>query len=191
MQEAKRFFGSTEATKEEVTQRKSPYSGEVVSTAPICDADDAKKALQIAKDAAVFAKKSTLAQRCAWLLDVAQKLQEHKEDLAKTITDEVGKPIAFSRLEVERCIETVTLSAETMRTMNGETINSDAMSSGKKTLGFFRREPAGVVVAITPFNFPLNLVAHKLAPALVAGNAVVLKPTPEAPLTAYKFASFL
>jgi len=188
MQEAKIFFGSTEVSKEEVSQRKSPYNGEVVSTAPICDAEDAKKALQIAKDAAVFAKKSTLAQRCAWLLDVAKKLQEHKEDLAKTITDEVGKPITFSRIEVERCIETITLSAETMRTMNGETINTDAMPSGKKTLSFFRREPAGVVVAITPFNFPLNLVAHKLGPALVAGNAVVLKPTPEAPLTAYKFA---
>jgi acyl-CoA reductase-like NAD-dependent aldehyde dehydrogenase len=100
----------------------------------------------------------------------------------------VGKPIAFSRVEVERCIETVTLCAETMRTMHGETINTDAMSSGKKTTAFFLRESAGVVVAITPFNFPLNLVAHKLAPALVAGNAVVLKPTPEAPLSAYKFA---
>ena len=188
MREAKIFFGSSEADKENVSQRKSPYNGEVVSTAPVCDEEDAKKALQIAQEAAVFAKKSTLAQRCAWLLDVAQKLKEHKEDLAKTITDEVGKPIAFSRIEVERCIETVTLSAETMRTMNGETINTDAMNSGKKTLSFFRREPAGVVVAITPFNFPLNLVAHKLAPALVAGNAVVLKPTPEAPLTAYKFA---
>ena len=108
--------------------------------------------------------------------------------MAKTITDEVGKPIAFARVEVERCIETVTLAAETMRTMSGETINTDAMSSGKKTTAFFSREPAGVVVAITPFNFPLNLVAHKLAPALVAGNTVVLKPTPEAPLTAYKFA---
>ena len=72
--------------------------------------------------------------------------------------------------------------------MHGETINTDAMPSGKKTTAFFTREPAGVVAAITPFNFPLNLVAHKLAPALVAGNAVVLKPTPEAPLTAYKFA---
>ncbi|HIP14935.1 MAG TPA: aldehyde dehydrogenase family protein [Sulfurimonas autotrophica] len=188
MQDAKIFFGSTEATKEEVTQRRSPYNAEVVSTAPVCDAEDAKKALQIAKDATVFAKKSSLAQRCAWLLDVAKKLQEHKEDLAKTITDEVGKPITFSRIEVERCIETITLSAETMRTMHGETINTDAMPSGKKTLSFFRREPAGVVVAITPFNFPLNLVAHKLGPALVSGNAVVLKPTPEAPLTAYKFA---
>uniref|UniRef100_UPI00262DED3B aldehyde dehydrogenase family protein n=1 Tax=Sulfurimonas sp. TaxID=2022749 RepID=UPI00262DED3B len=143
---------------------------------------------QIAQDAAKFAKKSTLAQRCSWILDVAQKLRENKEDIARTITDEVGKPITFARVEVERCIETLTLSAETMRTMSGETINTDAYASGKKTMAFFRREPAGVVVAITPFNFPLNLVAHKLGPALVAGNAVVLKPTPEAPLTAYKFA---
>jgi len=188
MQEAKIFFGSNEATKENVSERKSPYNGEVVSTAPVCDADDAQKALQIAQDAAKFAKKSPLSQRCAWLLDVAQKLRENKEDIAKTITDEVGKPITFARIEVERCIETITLSAETMRTMGGETINTDAMPSGKKTMAFFRREPVGVVVAITPFNFPLNLVAHKLGPALVAGNAVVLKPTPEAPLTAYKFA---
>ncbi len=182
------YFGSVEATKESVNARRSPYSGEVVSYAPSCDADDAKKALLIAKEAAKEAVKTTLAQRCSWLLDVAQKLKESKEDMAKTITDEVGKPIAFSRVEVQRCIETVTLAAETMRTMHGETINSDAFASGKKTMAFFKRVPCGVVVAITPFNFPLNLVAHKIAPALVAGNAVVLKPTPEAPLTAYKFA---
>ncbi|MDO8454174.1 MAG: aldehyde dehydrogenase family protein [Sulfurimonas sp.] len=186
--QAKIFFGSVEATKENMSERKSPYNSEVVSLAPICSAEDAKKALQIAKEAAKEAKKSTLSQRCNWLLDVAQKLKEHKEDIAKTITDEVGKPITFSRIEVDRCIETVTLSAETMRTVHGETINTDAMTSGKKAIAYFVREPAGVVVAITPFNFPLNLIAHKLAPALVAGNAVVLKPTPEAPLTAYKFA---
>ncbi len=188
MIDAKIFFGSLEATKEERSERKSPYNGNVVSTAPVCDEEDAKKALQIAHKAAKTTKKSTLAQRCSWILDVAQKLRENKEDVARTITDEVGKPITFARIEVERCIETLTLSAETMRTMSGETINTDAYASGKKTMAFFRREPAGVVVAITPFNFPLNLVAHKLGPALVAGNAVVLKPTPEAPLTAYKFA---
>jgi acyl-CoA reductase-like NAD-dependent aldehyde dehydrogenase len=186
--DAKIFFGSNEATAENFSERVSPYSGEVVSRAPICSAEMAKKALKIAQNATVAAKASTLAQRCNWLLDVASKLREQKEEIAKTITDEVGKPIAFARVEVERCIETVTLSAETMRTMHGETINTDAMNSGKKTTAFFTRVPAGVVVAITPFNFPLNLVAHKLAPALVAGNAVVLKPTPEAPLTAYKFA---
>jgi len=186
--QAKIFFGSQEATTEKVSERVSPYSGKVVSTAPICSTDDAYKALKIAQSATARAKASTLAQRCSWLLDVAQKLRDNKEDIAQTLTDEVGKPIAFARVEVERCIETVTLSAETMRTMHGETINTDAMASGKKTTAFFSRVPAGVVVAITPFNFPLNLVAHKLAPALVAGNTVVLKPTPEAPLTAYKFA---
>ncbi|MFK5937241.1 MAG: aldehyde dehydrogenase family protein [Sulfurimonas sp.] len=185
---AKIYFGSDAVSKDDVSERISPFSGEVVSTAPICNADDANRALKIAQKAAKETKASTLSQRCSWLLDVAAKLKKNKEDMAKTITDEVGKPISFARIEVERCIETLTLSAETMRTMHGETINTDAMPSGKKTTAFFSRVPVGVIVAITPFNFPLNLVAHKLAPALVAGNSVVLKPTPEAPLTAYKFA---
>lgn len=188
MMDAKIFFGSREATAHHRNERLSPFNGALVSTAPVCDAKDVNEALKIAQRAAKEAKKTTISQRCNWLLDVANKLQEQKEDFAKTITDEVGKPIAFARVEVDRCIETVTLASETMRTMHGETINTDAMESGKKTMSFFRREPAGVIAAITPFNFPLNLVAHKLAPALVAGNAVVLKPTPEAPLTAYKFA---
>ena len=186
--DAKVFFGSQPVEGSSWSERRSPYSNEVVSRAPVCSAADAQKALEIAKAATRAAKKSTIAQRCAWMLDVAQKLRDEREAMARTITDEVGKPIQFARVEVDRCIETVTLAAETMRTMHGETINTDAMPSGRKTTAFFRREPVGVVVAITPFNFPLNLVAHKLAPALVAGNAVVLKPTPEAPLTAYKFA---
>ena len=182
------FFGSTQEVRESVTKRKSPYGGDVVSRACKCTKEDAQRALKIAQNAAKEAKKTTLAQRCNWILDVANKLESSKEDMARTITDEVAKPIFFSRIEVDRCVETLRLSAETMRTMHGETINTDAMNSGKKTISYFTREPAGVVVAITPFNFPLNLAAHKLAPALVAGNAVVLKPTPEAPLTAFKFA---
>jgi len=185
---AKIFYGSTEAESASYSERLSPYDKKVVSTAPVCGAQETEKALEIAKRATRAAKASTLSQRCSWLLDVAAKLRENREDMARTITAEVGKPIAFARVEVDRCIETVTLSAETMRTMHGETINTDAMPSGKKTMAFYRREPVGVVAAITPFNFPLNLVAHKLAPALVAGNTVVLKPTPEAPMTAYKFA---
>jgi acyl-CoA reductase-like NAD-dependent aldehyde dehydrogenase len=188
MTDAQIYFGSTEAQNGRWSERRSPYSGDVVSRAPVCSAEDARKALEIARDAAPAARKSTLSQRCDWMLDVARRLREEKEVLARTITDEVGKPIQFARVEVERCIETVTLAAETMRTMHGETINTDAMPSGRKAMAFYRREPVGVVVAITPFNFPLNLVAHKLAPALVAGNCVVLKPTPEAPLTAYRFA---
>jgi acyl-CoA reductase-like NAD-dependent aldehyde dehydrogenase len=182
------WMGSREVEAQNYSERCSPYDGKIVSYAAICSGSDAREALQVANKAAKDAKKSPLHQRCAWLLDVASKLREQRDEFAQVLCEEVGKPITYARIEVDRCIETITLSAETMRTMNGETINTDAMSSGRKSLAFFRREPAGVVVAITPFNFPLNLVAHKLAPALVAGNAVVLKPTPEAPLTAYKLA---
>ena len=120
----------------------------------------------------------------------AKQLSKNKEDLAKTLCDEVGKPITYARIEVDRCIETLKLSNIAMVSSHGETINTDAMPSGKKTTAYWFREPVGVVACITPFNFPLNLVAHKIAPAIVSGNAVVLKPTPEAQLTAYKFIKY-
>jgi len=182
------WIGSQEVVAAQYSERLSPYDGRVASRAAICNAEDAKKALAVACKAAARAKKIPLHQRCAWLNDVASRLKEQREIFAQVLCDEVGKPIGYARIEVDRCIETITLSAETMRTMHGETINTDAMSSGRRAQAYWRREPVGVVVAITPFNFPLNLVAHKLAPALVAGNAVVLKPTPEAPLCAYKLA---
>lgn len=182
------WMGSKQVVTQSYSERLSPYDGRVVSRAAVCSADDARQALIIAQKASQAAKKVPLHQRCAWLSDVAVKLKEQREEFAKILCDEVGKPIAYARIEVDRCIETIILSAETMRTMHGESINTDAMSSGRKALSYWRREAAGVIVAITPFNFPLNLVAHKLAPALVAGNAVVLKPTPEAPLCAYKLA---
>ena len=186
--EAKIFFGSTEATKEEKVERCSPYNGMVVSIAPLCDAEDTKRALGIAKRAAKVAAKTDLSQRILWLEDVAGKLQEYREAFAMMLSKEVAKPITFSRIEVDRCAETVKLTALELANMGGETIPTDVMPSGKKTLAYYRREPVGVVACITPFNFPLNLVAHKIAPALGAGNAVVLKPTPEAPMTAYMLA---
>ena len=89
---------------------------------------------------------------------------------------------------MQRCIENIELVASELIHLNGETISTDATKSGFKTEAFYKRVPAGVVVAITPFNFPLNLVAHKIVPALGVGNSVVLKPTPEAPMVAYEFA---
>jgi len=186
--EAKILFGSTEATKEEKTERCSPYDGMVASIAQDCDADDTVRALKIAKEAAKEAAKTTLFQRILWLEDVAKRLEEKKEVFALMLTKEVAKPIAFSRIEVDRCIETIKLTVLELANLNGETIPTDIMPSGRKTMAYYRREPAGVVACITPFNFPLNLVAHKIAPALGAGNAVVLKPTPEAPMTAYMLA---
>jgi acyl-CoA reductase-like NAD-dependent aldehyde dehydrogenase len=160
----------------------------VVSLAQICDEEDAKRALRIAAGAVPVAAKTPMSQRILWLEDVATKLQVFREEFAEMLAKEVGKPIAFARVEVDRCSETILLTTLELANLNGETIPTDIMPSGKKTLAFYRREPVGVVVCITPFNFPLNLVAHKIAPALGAGNTVVLKPTPEAPMTAYMLA---
>ena len=189
MEEAKIYFGSTPATKDEWCEHRSPFNEKVVAKYPKCNADDAKKALRIAKEAFEKYKNIVpLSQRIAWLQDVANMLKEQKEEFALTITKEVGKPITFSRIEVDRAIETIELTAHYAVSVVGETINTDATPSGRKTVNFYKRVPVGVVVAITPFNFPLNLSAHKLAPALVMGNSVVYKPTPEAPLTGYKLA---
>ena len=186
--DAKIFMGSSEETREVLTERKSPYSGEVVSKAPLCSAEDTQRALAIAQEATKETKKSPLHQRISWLEDVANMLEEYREDMAMTLVNEVAKPLAFARVEVDRCIETIRLTAKELVALHGETIPTDVAPSGKKTTAYFTRVPVGVVACITPFNFPLNLVAHKIAPALGSGNAVVLKPTPEAPLTAYKLA---
>jgi acyl-CoA reductase-like NAD-dependent aldehyde dehydrogenase len=182
------YFGSTCTKTLEYSEVLSPYDGRVASQVALCSKEDALKALKIAKKSSKLAKKAPLHVRVDWLLDVAKKLEVSKEEMAQTITDEVGKPIKFSRIEVSRAIETIKLSAYAMMSIHGETFDTTAMPSGKKTLSFYKREPVGVVLAITPFNFPINLVAHKIAPALVAGNVVVLKPTPKAPLTAFKLA---
>ncbi len=188
MVEAKLFIGSNVVQKPKSGERKSPFNGQTVSTYPICDADDADEALQTALKAFEATKRTPLSRRIAWLRDVAAKIREDKELFAKTITDEIGKPIAFSRVEVDRCVETIELTADALTHLRGQTIPTDATPSGRDATAFWRRIPAGVVVAITPFNFPLNLAAHKLAPALGAGCSVVLKPTPEAPATGYLLA---
>ena len=186
--DAKIFMGSKEETRDVIDKRKSPYTHEVVSLVPMCTAEDTLRALKIAEIASKNTAKSPLHQRVAWLEDVANMLEEYREDMAMTLVHEVAKPLAFARVEVDRCIETIRITAKELIALHGETIPTDIAPSGRKTIAYFTRVPVGVVACITPFNFPLNLVAHKIAPALGAGNAVVLKPTPEAPLTSYKLA---
>ncbi|WP_353661815.1 aldehyde dehydrogenase family protein [Hydrogenimonas sp. SS33] len=188
MIDAKIFMGSTPVEGGKRVQRRSPYDGRVVSTCPECSKEDARAALKVAQKAFEATKKTPLAQRIAWLEDVATRIESRKETFAMAITDEIGKPIAFSRVEVARCVETIRLTAHALTHLRGETIPTDATPSGKEATAFWRRVPAGVAVAITPFNFPLNLAAHKLAPALGAGCSVVLKPTPEAPGVGYLLA---
>ncbi|MDD5549628.1 MAG: aldehyde dehydrogenase family protein, partial [Sulfurovaceae bacterium] len=180
IKEAKLFFGSYQEFREDISKRVNPYTNEIVSTTPVCDTSDALRALQVAKEAFLKNKNTPLHQRILWLEDVAKKLEDQKEEFAMMITHEVAKPIHFARIEASRSSETIKLTAMALANMHGETIPTDIMPSGKQTLSYFKRVPCGVVVCITPFNFPLNLIAHKIAPALGAGNSVVLKPTPEA-----------
>ncbi len=182
------FFGSTQEDRDERIDIYNPYTKEIATSVPICNKEDTLRALNIAKEATREAKLTPLSQRIVWLEDVAKYIENNLEEFAMTLTKEVAKPITFSRVEVQRAIETIKITTYELANIHGETIPTDITPSGKKTVAFFQREPVGVVVCITPFNFPLNLVVHKIAPALGMGNTVVLKPTPEAPMISYLLA---
>jgi len=157
---AKKLIGSKEEDGE-TAEIINPYTKKPTTKYVKCTVEDAKRALNTAKEAFKNTKNSPLHQRIAWIEDVANKLEEKKEEFAKYITLEVAKPISQAKVEVQRCIENLRICAAEGYHILGETIPTDATPSGAKTTSFYKRVPAGVVVAITPFNFPLNLVAHK------------------------------
>jgi len=161
---------------------RSPYSGAVVGRVARGGTDHVRAAV----DAAERAFRSPLpAHERATILDrVAAALRERQEEFAQVMSAEAGKPIRSARGEAGRAVETYIASADACRTLTGETVPMDASPAGEGKLAFTLRLPVGIVGAISPFNFPLNLVAHKLAPALAAGCPVVLKPAPATPLTA-------
>jgi acyl-CoA reductase-like NAD-dependent aldehyde dehydrogenase len=161
---------------------RSPYSGEVVARVARGGAEETRTAL----DAAERAMSEPLpAHRRAEILDaVARLLAERNDELARTICAEAGKPLKAARIEAERAVSTYTSAAVEARKLTGEVVPMDATPAGVGKLAFTLRTPIGIVGAISPFNFPLNLVAHKIAPALAAGCAVVLKPAAQTPLSA-------
>jgi acyl-CoA reductase-like NAD-dependent aldehyde dehydrogenase len=160
----------------------SPYSGDVVGRVARADAALARRAI----DAAERAMAEPLpAHRRAEVLDrVAALLAERHDDLARTISLEAGKPMKAARVEAQRAVSTYTTAAVAARTLAGDVVPMDASPAGEGKLAFTIRTPIGVVGAISPFNFPLNLVAHKVAPALAAGCPIVLKPASQTPLSA-------
>ena len=132
---------------------------------------------------------STSAPRCSTAPPSWSR--ERVEDLALTIAAEAGKPLKTATVEAERCVDTLTFSATEARKLTGGTVPMEASPAGVGKLGVMLRVPYGVVGAISPFNFPLNLVAHKLGPAIAAGNAIVLKPAGQTPISALKLAAIL
>jgi acyl-CoA reductase-like NAD-dependent aldehyde dehydrogenase len=161
---------------------RSPYSGEVVGRVPKAGADEARRAI----DAAEAAMQNPLPahKRAEILVRVAAALGRRHDEVARLISDEAGKPMKAARIEASRAMSTYTFSAVETRKLAGEMVPMDASQAGEGKLAFTLRRPIGVVGAISPFNFPLNLVAHKIAPALAAGCAVVLKPAGQTPLSA-------
>ncbi len=161
---------------------RSPYSGEVVGRVAQAGREEARRAI----DAAEAAMREPLPahRRAEVLVRVAGLLGRRHDEVARTISEEAGKPMKAARVEATRAMSTYTMAAVEARKLTGEMVPMDASQAGTGKLAFTLRRPVGVVAAITPFNFPLNLVAHKLAPALAAGCAVVLKPASQTPLSA-------
>lgn len=168
----------------------NPYGGEVIAEVPLCGEDEVERACTAA--AAVLTRDHLPQHARARVLERAAELVRGRvDDLARGITAESGKPIRTSRTEVVRCVDTLTYAAVEARRLGGEVLPMEATESGAGKLGLTFRVPVGVVAAISPFNFPLNLVAHKLAPAIAAGCPVVLKPAPQTPLTAIALVELL
>src|SRR5438105_1456145 len=160
---------------------RSTYSGDVVGRVAKGGADEARRAV----DAAARALENPLPahKRAEILVKVAGLIGRRHEEIARTISDEAGKPIKTARVEASRAMSTYTFAAVEARKLAGEMIPMESAQAGEGKLGFTVRKPIGIVGAISPFNFPCNLVAHKLAPALAAGCPVVLKPASATPLS--------
>jgi len=172
----------TTGSREEAVR--SPFDGEVVGVVPVAGAEDAERAVGAAVEGARAMRRLSPWERSEILRRAADLLETRGEDLARTIASEVGKPLIEARGEAARIPPLLRTSASEGARMHGETVPVDSAANGAGRIAFTLRQPCGVVVAISPFNYPALLVAHKVGPALAAGNAVVLKPARQTPLTA-------
>jgi acyl-CoA reductase-like NAD-dependent aldehyde dehydrogenase len=170
---------------------KNKYNGGVIGTLPTARKEDVDAAIAAAERAEDVMADMPAHKRAEILLKAASLLRERAEDMAKTIAAEAGKALKYARAEADRAVSTFTFAAEEAKRLHGETIPLDAAPSGEGYFGFWTRRPVGVIAAISPFNFPLNLVAHKVAPAIASGNTLVLKPASTTPLAAVKLCQIL
>ncbi|MDR6122724.1 acyl-CoA reductase-like NAD-dependent aldehyde dehydrogenase [Bacillus sp. SLBN-46] len=169
---------------------KNPYNLEHIADIAVAEQEDVVAAIAAAHQATVDMQEIPAYKRAEILEKVASLLKSEREECARLIAEEAAKPVKAARAEVDRTIMTYTFAAHEARRIHGETVPMDAAPGGEGRLAFTIREPLGVIAAITPFNFPMNLVAHKVGPAIAAGNTVVLKPASQTPLSAYKIAEY-
>ncbi|TSI11001.1 aldehyde dehydrogenase family protein [Lysinibacillus sp. BW-2-10] len=162
----------------------APYSGEEIAKVAKASICDVEKAIEGAHQAFQSFKKTTAYERAEILYKVVDIMRGRKDEFARILAMEAGKPISAGLTEIDRTIATYQFSAEAAKQSMGETVPMDAAPGTKDRIGYTKRVPLGVVSAITPFNFPFNLVAHKLGPAIAVGNTIVLKPATQTPLSA-------
>jgi len=180
--ERKLFVGGEWLETGDWLEVRSPYSGEVIGRVAKAGSAETKCAIDAAEEA--MREPLPAHKRAEILVRVVSGLARRHDEVARLISDEAGKPMKAARVEAKRAMSTYTFAAVEARKLAGEIVPMDAAQAGEGKLAFTLRRPIGVVGAISPFNFPLNLVAHKLAPALAAGCAVVLKPASQTPLSA-------
>ena len=167
---------------------RSPYDGTPLAMVFQGTADHAERAIQSAVQAFGSTRRLPAFERQRVLRSIAQYISSHKEDFARTMAQEAGKPLKSARTEVERAVFTFTVAAEETTRIPGEYLSLDWQQFTSGRWGIVRRFPLGPIAGITPFNFPLNLVAHKVAPAIAAGCPIILKPAPQTPLSAFLLA---
>lgn len=168
----------------------NPYNGEEIAEIAQASDEEVKLAIAAAEKAAKIMADMEAYKRADILEKVANYIRDDREECARVIAKESAKPLKAARAEVDRTIMTYVFASQEARRIHGETIPLDAAPGGEGRVAYTVKEPIGVIAAITPFNFPMNLVAHKVGPALAAGNVVVLKPASQTPMSAYKIAAF-
>lgn len=184
MKEWRLFVGGEWVDTEEKVEVYNPYSGGIVGRVALGGVEEFEKALRGAIEALEEMRSLPAYRRAEALGKIVKGIEERKEEIAKAITLESGKPIRDARVEVGRAINTFTIAMEETKRLEGRVIPLDLIPGSEGRIGLVKRFPIGVILGITPFNFPLNLVAHKVAPALASGNTIVVKPSPKTPITA-------
>ena len=186
----KMHIGGQWVDKSEKIEVLNPFSGSVIDTIPRANQQDVETALKTAERGAEIMAKMTGYERYEIIHKVSEIMTERVEELAQTITLEEGKILAEATMEASRAAEIIALSAEEAKRLSGEVVPLEGGSGVKGKFGFTIRVPCGIVVGISPFNFPLHLVCHKVGPALASGNAIILKPATDTPLSALKLVEF-
>ena len=169
----------------------SPYSGKEIASIAAASKEQVNEAIEAAQQAKEAMRNLTSQERASILFSIADQFAERREEAARIISSESGKPLKFALAEIDRTIETYRFAGEEGKRLVGEMIPMDAAKTGKSRFGYTVPEPIGVIGAITPFNFPQNLVAHKVGPAIAAGNPIVLKPASQTSLSALFLAELI